>query len=640
MRRRTSKLGTHLVPLAALLGVAVLLGCGGRDSASVEVDHLVNKDHEVKYGDELLPFDPAEWTTNQDYPLVGDPNALRVVKDRPFVRVWETFPATLRTEGPNSNSTYLRTIKTLLFESLVQIHPETEEFIPNLASHWKIETDTENNRQTFWFHIDPKARFSDGSEVTADDVYWSWWHLTQEDRNDPMSVMTYKEDYEEPEVLDKYTVKVTTKELNWRLFLYFGVSMYIFPGKYCHIDGKTYLQEYNWRFMPGTGPYELRAGGLQKGKSLTLTRRDDWWAENERHAVGTHNFHLLKFLLVRKTEIRYQMFKKGDLDHYQVGKAQRWVEELPQEEIIQKGWVKRRKIYNEAPQGHAGFCFNMRKPPFNDKRVRLAFCHLFNREMLFEKLFFHEYEFMDSYFPGRDWGNEVNNEKIRYDPDRAAELLAEAGYKERNEEGILVGPDGKPFEIDFRYGWQSTERIWLPIVKDFKKAGIKINLVLIDPTTLQQKISQRQFVLHFQSWNAILFPNPETGWRSDLADKNDNNNMPGFKNARVDELCKQYNVTFDRQEQKKIIREIDSIIFREHPYALGWYGPFQRILYWDKFGHPKNYVTRIGVEVQRDMMLLWWFDPEREKAMLEARKNNEPVPDYDEVVVKPWAKDQ
>ena len=162
------------------------------------------------------------------------------------------------------------------WETLVQVHPETEEFIPCLASHWKIEKDEQAKTQTFWFHVDPRARWADGSPVTAEDVRTTWWHRTQEDRNDPMSMMTFKENYEEPQVIDKYTVKVKTKELNWRLFLYFGASMQIYPAKEVGVPGAEYLEDYNWKFPMGTGPYHLKPENLKKGESITMTRRGDW----------------------------------------------------------------------------------------------------------------------------------------------------------------------------------------------------------------------------------------------------------------------------------------------------------------------------------------------------------------------------
>ncbi len=631
--QRTFGQATPLVVLG-LLALALCAGCGGDKGADISVTAI--EGYKVDFPDPV-PFNADEWTTATDYPLIGDPKAKRDLQDRPYIEVWATFVPTLRTDGPNSNLVTISTVHSLMYESLIGVHPETTEYIPSLASHWKIENNPDGKTQTFWFRLDERARFADGSEVTADDVQATWWHMTQEDRKDPSNVLVYGEGYEEPQIVDKYTVKVKTKKMNWRQFLYFG-GMLIRPAKYLRIPGKKYLEEYNWKFMPGTGPYHLAASkDLKKGTSLTLTRRDDWWAENEGWGKHTYNFGKIQFQIVRDRELQYEKFKNGELDWFRVSRAQRWVQDVPKEDIVQKGWVQKRKIYNESPEGYQGIAFNMRKPPFNDRNVRLAFAHLFNREKLFEKLFFNEYQYIDSYFPGRDWGDPEANETIRFDPDRAEELLAKAGYTKRDEEGYLLGNDGNRFEVTMRYGAQGWERIWLVLKEDYENAGIKFNLELMDGSTLLKKISQRQFGIHFQSWGALLFPNPETSWRSDLALKDNNNNICGFQNEKVDALLKTYDVTFEREAQKEIMREVDRLVFAEIPYALGWYAGHQRILYWDRFGHPDSYFTRIGQVPERDAMLLWWWDAEKTEALEKARADNKPLP-LGEEVVRPWAK--
>ena len=634
----SSLLSRRSVGLLLLIALAIpFLGGAGLPTASAEDDAPKYAEPAHDKFPELLPFNESEWTTMADYPLMGDPAALRVEKERSLRIAWQSYPPTLRTDGPNSNLVQTRQIHALMYETMVGIHSQTEDFIPSLATHWKIETDDAKKVQTFTFRLNPKARWADGSELTSMDVYYSFWHRVQEDRKAPTNVMTFGEGFEQPEILDKYTIRVTTKKLNWRLFLYFG-GMMIYPAKYIHIPGEKYLEDYNWTFMPGSGPYMMKQEDLKKGTSLTITRRHDWWAEDERWAKHTYNFEKIKYIVVRDREMQYQKFKAGDLDFYVVGKAQRWAEEIPTEKKIKNGWIQRRKIHNQAPEGFAGFCFNMRKPPFNDKRVRMAFTYLFNREALMEKLFFNEYEYTNSHFPGRDWGAGDENEQAEYDPDFAQELLAEAGYKTRNADGYLVGSDGKVLEVTLRYGFQGWERIWLVVKKYYEDAGIKFNLELIDYATLLKQISDRQFKITFQSWGALLFPNPETSWRSSLADQKANNNIPGFKNARVDELCELYNVEFDRKKQKEITREIDRIVFNEYPYALGWYASSNRILYWDRFGHPSYYFPRIEQTPSTAVIATWWFDPAKDAVMRKAMAAGEKIKQGPKVV-KPWDKD-
>lgn len=573
-------------------------------------------------------FDPAGWDTNTTYPTIGDP---RAKKGGTFRSSWSSFPPTLRTDGPNANLTTTRSMHGMMFESLINIHPNTLEYVPGLATHWKISKD----KRRFRFRINPKARWADGTPVTAEDVVATYEFGMRKDIKDPFTNMFWEENFEKPVAESKYVVSVKTKKLHWRLFYYFG-STAIYPAKEMRkLTGEKYLKEYNWKLQMGSGPYELKPGDVKKEHSVTLTRRKDYWAESERWNIGLNNFEKITWIVIRDEELAFEKFKKGELDWYWVSKSQRWKEECSFDKI-QNGWIQKRKIYTQEPEGFSGFVFNMRKPPFDDRNVRKAFAYLFNRTRLIEKLFFSEYDFIDSYFPGGAWGSK-DNPKIRYNPRRAARLLARAGWKTRNSEGWLV-KDGKPFELTLEYGYPSWNRIHKVIKEDFEKAGIKMNLKLIDSRTLMKKVDERKFNLHFQSWGAILFPNPVGSWSSKLADKAHNNNLPGFKDKRVDELIEKYNTTFDRAEQIKIVQEIDRIIFRKHPYALGWFADFNRVLYWNKFGHPKHYWPKHGAfgrGAYLTMKSTWWLDPAKEKALKAAMASGKKLP-VGKTVQKPW----
>ncbi|MDT8285511.1 MAG: extracellular solute-binding protein [Elusimicrobiales bacterium] len=569
-------------------------------------------------------FDPAGWETNRNFPLLGSPDAKKGGTLRYF---WSSFPPTLRTEGPNSNQSTTAEVHGLIYESLVGLHPETLEYIPGLADYWKISPD----KRTFYFHINPKARWADGSPVTADDVVATWEFRVRKDIKDPYSNMIWGGSFEKPVAEGKDVVSVRTKEVHWRLFLYFG-GMAIYPAKEMgKLTGEKYLDEYNWKLQMGSGPYELRPEDVKSQQSVTMTRRKDYWGRNERANIGLYNFDRINWQLILDEELAFEKFKKGDLDYYVVNKAQRWVEETDFEKV-KNGWIQKRKIFTDSPQGFGGFVFNMRKPPFDNRDVRKAFAYLFNRERLIDKLFFGEYTFIDSYFPGGIWAN-PENPKIRYNPRMARMLLARAGWKKRNKDGWLVNDKGEIFEITLEYGVPSFSRIHKVIQEDLARAGIKMNLKLLDYSTLIKKIGERNFTIHFQNWGGLLFPNPVSSWGSELADKKDNNNMPGFKSAEVDSLCKKYDLTEDRREQRRIIRRIDEIIFRAYPYALAWGSGFTRVLYYNKFGHPDTYFSKVGDH--RSITSLWWLDPAKEKKLEKAMETGERLP-VGETVQRPW----
>ncbi|MDA8130535.1 MAG: extracellular solute-binding protein [Elusimicrobia bacterium] len=570
-------------------------------------------------------FNPAGWETSRDFPLIGSPQAVKGGTLRFF---WTSFPPTLRTEGPNSNLSTLSQMQGLVYEALVGLHPETLEYMPGLADYWKISPD----KRTFYFHINPKARWADGSPVTAEDVVATWEFRTRKDIKDPYSLMMWGGSYDKPVVVSPSVVTVHTKKVHWRLFLYFG-GMAIYPAKEMgKLTGEKYLSDYNWKMQMGSGPYELKPEDIKNQESVTLTRRKDYWGWGERHNTGLYNFDRITWQVILDEELAWEKFKKGELDYYVVSKAQRWAQECDFDKV-KDGWIQKRKIITGAPQGATGFAFNMRKPPFNDRNVRKAFAYLLNRKRLNEKLFFNQYTPIDSYFPGSIWAN-PDNPKVRYNPRMARLLLARAGWKKRNKDGWLVNDKGEIFEVTLEYGWPSWDRIFKVIQEDYQRAGIKFNLKLIDPATLMKKIGERNFTIAFQPWGAILFPNPISSWGSDLADTLNNNNTPGFKNKEVDELCSEYDLATDRKTQIKLVHKIDGLIFRAYPYALAWTSNFSRVMYYDRFGHPERYFSKIGDA--SDITTMWWLDPRKEKALDEAMEKGAKLPvgvtDQD-----PWA---
>jgi microcin C transport system substrate-binding protein len=120
------------------------------------------------------------------------------------------------------------------------------------------------------------------------------------------------------------------------------------------------------------------------------------------------------------------------------------------------------------------------------------------------------------------------------------------------------------------------------------------------------------------AYTGEIFPKPDANWLSKLADEKNNNNITGFKNARADELMARYQTTFDFGARARLLQELDGILSREHHWIFEWTAPYERIVFWHKFGYPAGYLTRVGSV--RDMVLLWWIDPERNRALQEAMR--------------------
>ncbi|HUR32151.1 MAG TPA: extracellular solute-binding protein [Vicinamibacterales bacterium] len=611
-----------LLPLSAIVLACSMAACGGgsqpaqapasapaaQPSAAVNTDKnaypvFLNADEGA---DPAVPaaqggkgFSGEGWETNTGFDLIGDPRAVKGGALKEYVL---DFPGTLRIEGPESNTALNYMIGPMVYESLLSIHPTSLDYMPVLATHWQISAD----HALYRYRLNPNARWSDGQPVVADDVVASWNFLMDKGLQSPSSQMTFGK-FEKPVAESKYIVSVKSKVLNWRNFLYFS-GMSILPAHILkNVDGAAYLKDYNFKLMPGSGPYKVEEADIVKGKSVTIRRRSDYWAEKYRRNVGLNNFDEIREIVVRDQKLAFEMFKKGDIDDYYVNVSREWVEEMNFDRV-QRGLIQKRKIFNDSPSGFSGIAFNTRKEPFSDIRVRKALTLLQNRDELIKKLFFNEYVPLNSYHAGGIYENK-NNPKNLYDQQAALALLAEAGWKDRDGQGRLV-KNGQPLTLELLYSGKGSEA-WMTVYQEeLRKVGIALNLRLVTPETLFKLVMDRNFTMVSMAWGALLFPNPETSFGSALADQNNNNNITGFKDKRVDELLTQYDQEFDQKKRAAIIQEVDGIVANSYQYLLGWDAPFQRIAYWNKFGQPEGYLTRVGD--YRDIPSLWWIDAAKE----------------------------
>jgi len=555
-------------------------------------------------------FTGKGWETNTDFDLIGDPRAVKGGTLRDHIA---DFPGTLRLAGPESNSTFNYGVTALAYETLVGSHPTTYEYIPSLATHWQISQD----KMTYRFRINPNARFSDGTPVTSDDVVASWDLMVDKTLQDPMQTLTFDK-FKRPVAESKYIVRVESKALNWRNFLYFGAGLPILPAHVLKgLNGDAYVKQYNFKLIPGSGPYTIQESDIQKGRSITVRRRPDYWAIKYRSNVGLNNFDQLQFTVVRDENLAFEMFKKGELDVYVVSRARQWVEELNFDNV-QRGVVQKRKVFNSNPQGITGFAFNSRKPPFDDIRVRKALTLLMDRPQIINKIMFGEYLPLNSYFAATPYEN-PDNPKNDYNPQEAIKLLADAGWNSRDGQGRLV-KGGAPLEIELLYDNKISEPMITVYQEDLRKVGINVNLRLVTPETLFQLISNRQFQMVNMAWGGLPFPNPETSFQSSLADANNTNNITGFKNMRVDQLCEAYDKMFNVNDRIKAIREIDGILANDYQYALQWYAPYIRLAFWNKFGTPHGYLLRTNDS--SGMQQLWWADSAKDAQVQKAMRDS------------------
>jgi ABC-type oligopeptide transport system substrate-binding subunit len=196
---------------------------------------------------------------------------------------------------------------------------------------------------------------------------------------------------DEPVAESKYFVRIKAKKLGWQNFVYAANWLTIFPAHVLKdVNGAAYLRDYNFKFLPGSGPYIMTEQDIEKGKSISIRRRNDYWADKYRANVGQNNLDTIRFVVVRDAKLMFEMFKTGDLDFYLVQRSKEWVEELNFDKF-QRGILIKRKVFNSTPTNIQFMAFNTRRKPWDDIRVRKALMLLYNREQLIQKLFYNEY---------------------------------------------------------------------------------------------------------------------------------------------------------------------------------------------------------------------------------------------------------
>ncbi|MBK6772505.1 MAG: ABC transporter substrate-binding protein [Ignavibacteria bacterium] len=621
------KIKLTLLTIAIFISSTLLISCGSKDNKTTTTKTSADtKPISIKQFDTPPGADPSVsaemggngftgegWTTNTDYNYLGDPKA---VKGGSISWSIPDFPASLRQYGKDENSYYTRMMQNLVYESLLSTDPVNEDYAPRLASHWQVSPD----KKTYRFRINPNARWADGKPVTSEDVIATWKLAT-----DPGLLSGTGEVYmtylSNPVAESKYIVTYKAKKDGW-LPLSIASGIRILPAHIIgNISAKDYLDKFNYEVVPGSGPYYVRKEDVDKGRSVTLRRRSDYWAEKERWATGLNNFDIIKTEVIQDETLMYEKFKKGETDVYSVNRAQWWAEKTDFDEVKQ-GTVMKKRIFNQNPAGLSGLAFNMRKPPFDDLKVRKAFQMLFDRVKYNEKLFYKAYKPTKSNFPATPYEN-PNNPLTGFNLDSAIALLEEAGWKDKNSEGYRM-KNGSAFEVDLTFTQPSQERYFTVFQEDLKKAGVKLNLKQVDGTTQFKIGNQRNFSLIPVAWGGQNPPSHEFNIASKTANDTNSTNWPGFASKDIDQLVERYNITDSKEERVALTRQMDSIIYAMQPYVYGWYADYVRLMWHNKFGYPKWIVSRFDdyySGTEQPVFAMWWLDPAKDQKYMEAIKD-------------------
>jgi microcin C transport system substrate-binding protein len=506
---------------------------------------------------------------------------------------------------------FSRELFSLQFETLLGQDPLTLEATPGLAESVVVSDD----KLVFTIVLDPRARWSDGRPITADDVVWTW-NATLKDENLTGPHKVGLDKFGPPEKVDERTVRATATMVHWKN-LWSIAGLRVLPKHWWETQD---FNKVNFEFPVTSGPYRIKT--LSEPHSVLLERRADYWAKDDPRGQHLSNFDEIEYRFYGENDVAWDNFLRGEFDLFAVYTASRWATQTSGERF-DMNWIVKQAVHNKDPIGFQGFAMNLRRPLFQDRRVRRALAHLLDRPRMNASLMFNQYFLQRSYWEDLyDAENPNTNDEIAFDVDKARALLAEAGWKVDGN-GVLA-KDGVPFVLNFLTRAADSDKFLLIYREDLRKVGIDLKIERKDWSAWAKDMDEYNFDMTWAAWGAGTFKDPESMWHSRYADQASGQNITGYKNPEVDAMIDAIRGEFDMWKRHETVRRIDKILTDETPYILLWNLNYARILSWNKFGMPDHVLGKYGDEW--NAAAYWWIDPDMEADLAEAQKAKRKLP--------------
>jgi microcin C transport system substrate-binding protein len=483
------------------------------------------------------------------------------------------------------------------------------------------------------FKLRENARWHDGKPVTVDDVIFSfntfiklhpfykfyYKNVTSAKKTGPHKVtfrFNVKNNREMPQIMGDLTV---------------------LP--------KHYWEDTDAHYVPrdpskstlapplGSGPYKIAK--MKRGATMTFERVKDYWGRDLPANTGRYNFDEIHYTYYHDETVALEAFKSGLLDYRQETSSKRWATayNFP---AFNKGQIKKQMISLKNAEPMQAFVLNTRRTKFKDPRVRRAFTLAFNFEWANKNLFYGQYKRTSSYFEntelassGLPSGKELEilseikdllppevftkpyklpanqtSRDFRKNLHRAAKLLDSAGWKIKN--GIRVHEKtGETLKAELLLVSPSFERIVTPYQKALKKIGILTNIRMNDTSQYTRRMREFDFDIVIATFRQSQSPGNEQRnyWGSAAADKKGSRNLIGIKDKGIDKLIDRIIFAKSRAELVAATRALDRVLLWRHYLVPQWYSPYDRIVYWNKFGQPQTLPSQnVG------FIATWWYD--------------------------------
>ena len=518
-------------------------------------------------------------------------------------------------------------VAALTLDSLGVIPTDDETSVyPLIAKEFEIPDD----HSFIGFIIDEKARFSDGSKITADDIVFSFDSIIK--KGAPFYKIYYA-DIKKIEKINDYHVRFyfnpnsTNKELPLIL-----AQLKIFSAKdWEHKDFSTpSLQP-----PLGSGPYILER--FSPSKFLIFKKNNNYWGKDLPSRKGFFNFAEVRYDYYQDTTVTLQALFAGEIDIREEYIAKNWVSGY-NNDIVKSGRIIKEEIRHNQPATLQFFGFNTRLPQFADRRVRQAIGLAFNFDWANDKLFYNQYRRIDSYFAntimaakGLPQGKELDilnkfkdqlpqavfmeNQSVPSHKDylqtranlrQAVKLLQSAGYDFIDGKMTNLNT-GKPLEIEVlsnSANGAAFTRVMLPFIENLKKIGVKMTFRNLETNIFKNRLDSFDFEMAILGFRMSNLPGNELKemFGSQSADVHGSYNITGIRNSVIDDIIKRIISADNQEDYLASIRALDRVLLQEYYVIPQWYSPHNRVAYHKGLKH-QIMDTPVGFDP-----FTWWRD--------------------------------
>ncbi|MCB1783959.1 MAG: ABC transporter substrate-binding protein [Alphaproteobacteria bacterium] len=482
--------------------------------------------------------------------------------------------------------------------------------------------DVSPDRSAITFHLNPAARFNDQTPITAQDVKFSFETLREKGR--PNMRQVYKL-VDTAEIKDQYTINFTLKPGYDRETVMILAMMPVLSEKWW--TGRDF--DVSLLEPPvSSGPYNIAE--VIPGRRVIYERNPDYWAKDLMVNVGHYNFDRIIYEYFRDDTIALEAFKKGDLSLRREWDVSKWESAYAD---INAEKITRLAIPHHRPERAHGLIFNLRRPLFEDIRVRKALSLAFDGDWVGKNLYYGQFSRIKSFFPNSaldgsgeipqstldalaGWKNDLpasvfsktldttDTRPLRERLRDASALLKEAGWIIKDGKRVNE-KNGEPLAFEILVSTPQEEKIALNFSKSLETLGISAAPRLMDTATFQNRINNYDYDMLADYWQNSLSPGSEqmVYWSCNAAKQPASFNYAGICNPALDHFAKTITDAKTYEDLTRNAQAIDRILLSEY-ISVPLFYKGQDYIAFDKNIRRPNNTPLYGIVTET-----WWIEP-------------------------------